>query len=85
MTISALTLFLYPNTETDTFRLMASVKDTYTGRRETIQLTDGVKRRQQLLLGLMAPFKTHSGELDKSIDRLVENLVLEIRQAGMVK
>ena len=85
MTLSALTLFLYPNTEKDTFRLMASVKDPDTGKKETISLAGGVKRRQQLFLGLMAPFKPHSKELEKSIDRLVENLVLEIRRTGMVK
>lgn len=85
MTISALTLFLYPNTETDTFRLLANVTNTRTGRKVTIKLEDGVVRRQQLLLGLLAPFKSHSDELEKCTERLLENLILEIHKAGLVK
>ena len=85
MTLSALTLFLYPNTETDTFRLLAKVTNTRTGKKVTIQLEDGVKQRQQLLLGLLAPFKSHSAELEKCTERLMENLLLEIHKAGLVK
>ncbi|MDZ8118928.1 hypothetical protein [Pontiella agarivorans] len=84
-TLAALTLFLYPNTETDTFRLLASVKDSATGESHRIQLQDGVIRRQQLLLGLLAPFKPHGAELEKSTDRLMNNLVLDIHKAGLVK
>ncbi|QBG48255.1 hypothetical protein EGM51_12950 [Verrucomicrobia bacterium S94] len=84
-TLSALTLFLYPNTETDTFRLLASVKDSATGKTQRIQLQDGVIRRQQLLLGLLAPFKPHGLELEKSTDRLMNNLILEMHKTGLVK
>lgn len=82
---STLTLFLYPNTETDTFKLMAKVQDTTTGKSKTIQLEDGIVRRQQLLLGLLAPFKSHGKELEKCTTRLMENLALEIHKTGMVK
>ncbi len=83
MTLSALTLFLYPNTETDTFRLLAKVTNTRTGKKTTIQLEDGVIRRQQLLLGLLAPFKSHIDELEKCTERLMDNLILEIHKAGL--
>ncbi|WP_372799122.1 hypothetical protein [Pontiella sp.] len=85
MTRSALTLFLYPNTETDHFRLMANVVDRTTGRKETIRLEHRVVRRQQLLLGLLAPFKSHAAELEDCTDRLMENLVLEIHKAGLLE
>lgn len=84
-TLSLFTLFLYPNTETDTFKLMAKIQEPATGKSKTIQLEDGVVRRQQLLLGLLAPFKPHGKELEKCTSRLMDNLVLEIHKTGMVK
>lgn len=83
--LSACTLFLYPNTETDTFKLVAKVQEPSTGKSTTFQLKDGVVRRQQLLLGLFAPFKPHGRELEKCADRLMDNLVLEIHRTGMLE
>jgi hypothetical protein len=79
-TLSALTLFLFPNTSTDTFRLMAVLKEPATGKETRIALTDGVNHRQQLLLGLLAPFKTPGGEIGQCTDRMLENLCLEIHR-----
>lgn len=86
MTRSALTLFLYPYTETDTFQLMAKVTDRSTGAETVIQLSDAVKTRQQLLLGLLAPFKPSAAEgLENCAGRLLDNLVLELHETGAVK
>lgn len=85
LVFSTCTLFLYPNTETDTFRLMASLKESSTGRTEKIQLSTEVKHRQHLLLGLLAPFKSRGAGLEQCTDRLMDNLVLEIHKTGMVK
>jgi len=83
-TISALSLFLIPNTSKDSFRMMAVLKDS-TGKEQKIQLADGVNHRQQLLLGLLAPFKGSGNELEKCTDRLVENLCLEIHRSGLLE
>ena len=83
-TVSALTLFLIPNTSRDTFRMMAVLKDAK-GKEHKIELAGGVNHRQQLLLGLLAPFKGSGNELQKCTDRLVENLCMEIHRSGMLE
>ena len=83
--LSACTLYLVPNTSTDNFRLMAVLKNTTTGKEEHFQLDGGVIHRQHLLLGLLAPFKPGSREMQHCTDRLLQNLCLEIHRSGMVK
>ncbi|VGO15832.1 hypothetical protein PDESU_04419 [Pontiella desulfatans] len=84
-TLSALTLFLIPYTETDQFRMMAVVKDTFTGKETKISLKDGVNHRQALLLAPLAPFKPSKDALEECTDRMLQNLCLEIHRSGFVK
>ncbi|MEA2069083.1 MAG: hypothetical protein U9P12_07780 [Verrucomicrobiota bacterium] len=84
-TVSALTLFLVPYRATDSFRLMAVLKDPSSGKKVDIALKAGVNHRQQLFLGLLAPFKTPGSEIEKCTDRILENLCMEIHRTGLVE
>jgi hypothetical protein len=84
-TLSALTLFLVPYTETDSFRMMAVLKEPATGKEKRFSLEGGVNHRQHLLLGLLAPFKKSGNEIQKCTDRMLENLCVEIHRTGLVQ
>jgi len=84
-TLSALTLFLVPYRSTDTFRMLAVVKDTTSGKKTRITLQDSVNHRQHLFLVPFFPFKGSGDEIEKCTDRMLENLCLEIHRAGMVE
>ena len=85
LTLSALTLFLVPYTTTDTFRIMAALKESGTEKQIKFYLNDGVNHRQALLLIPLAPFKPSGSALEKCTDRILENLCMEIHRAGYVK
>ncbi len=84
-TLSALSLFLIPSRTTDTFRMLAVLKDPATGKEVKIALQDRVNHSKQLFMVFLAPFKTTDREIGKCIDRLFENLCLEIHRAGFVQ
>jgi hypothetical protein len=84
-TLCALTLFIVPYTSTDTFRLMALLKDARTGEETTIKLKDGVKHRQSIFLAPLAPFKASDDALAECTDRLLQNLCLEINRSGFIE
>lgn len=84
-TLSALTLFLVPYTSSDTFQMLAILKEPATGKEKKIWLTQSVNHRQQLFLFPFAPFKSSDSEIEKCIDRLLENLCMEIHRTRMVR
>lgn len=84
-TLSTLTLFLIPYNSTDTFRMMATLKEPATGKEKKIWLTHSVNHRQQLFLLPFVPFKSSDSEIEKCIDRLLENLCLKIHRTHMVR
>jgi len=84
-TLSALTLFLVPYRSTDTFRMLAVVKDPATGKEVRFTIQDSVNHRQHLFLVPFFPFKGSGNEIGKCTDRILENLCLEIQRAGMVE
>ncbi|WP_372845595.1 hypothetical protein [Pontiella sp.] len=83
-TLCALTLFLVPYTATDSFRLMAVLKDARTGEETKLTLKDGVKHRQSLFLAPLAPFNSSDDALEACTDRLLQNLCQEIHRSGFV-
>jgi len=84
-TLSALTLFLVPYRSTDTFRMLAVVKDPGTGKETRFTLQDSVNHRQHLFLVPFFPFKGSGDEIEKCTDRMLETLCLEIHRAGLVE
>ncbi len=84
-TLSALTLFLVPYRSTDSFRVLAIVKEPATGKEARFILQDHVNHRQHLFLVPFFPFKRSGNELEKCTDRMLENLCMEIHRIGLVK
>lgn len=82
--VSFCTLFLYPYKTSDSFRLLAIVKDTRTGESKRILLESSVNYYQQLLLTPLALFKSHDRGLDACRERLFDHLCLEIQKAGFL-
>ncbi|MEN8255118.1 MAG: hypothetical protein ABFR33_06570 [Verrucomicrobiota bacterium] len=84
-TLSTLTLFLIPYTSTDTFRMLAVLEEPATGKKKKIWLTQTVNHRQQLFLLPFAPFKSSDSEIKKAVDRLLENLFMEIHRVDIAR
>jgi len=84
-TLSALTLFLVPYRSTDSFRMLAIVKEPATGKEARFILQDHVNHRQHLFLVPFFPFKRSGNEIGKCTDQMLENICMEIHRAGMVE
>jgi hypothetical protein len=82
---SALTLFLIPYNSTDTFSLMAILKEPYTGKKVTIKLTDHVTHRQHLFMAPFTSFKSSGSEISTCTGRMLENLCIELHRTGMLE
>ncbi len=84
-TLSVLTLFLAPYRSTDSFRMLAIVKEPATGKETRFIIQDSVNHRQHLLLVPFFPFKRSGNEIGKCTDRMLENICMGIHRAGMVE
>ena len=84
-TLSVLTLFLIPYNTTDTFRMMAILKEPSSGKKVTIKLTDHVTHRQHLFMAPLAPFKSPGNGISTCTDRMFENLCIELHRTGMLE
>ena len=82
---SILTLYLIPYKTTDSFRSLAVLKQTSTGKEVKFSFKDGVTHRQALLLAPLAPFKATGRALEQCTDRIFENLCLKIHGTGFIK
>lgn len=82
--LTALTLFIVPYKSTDTFRLLALVKEPKTGRQKRIELEERVSHYQQILMAPFALFKSQDNELEKCRTRLLDTLCLEIQKSGFL-
>ena len=83
--LTALTLFIVPYKSTDTFQLLALVKDPATGARKKIQLEETVSHWQQIFMVPFSLFNRPDNELEKCRNRLIDNLCLEIYNSGLMK
>lgn len=82
--LTALTLYIFPYKSTDTFRMLAIVRDPRTGASQRIMLEEEVSHWQQLLLIPLSPFKRPTGAIDNCTERLFDNLCLEIQKSGLL-
>ena len=82
--LTAVTLFIIPYKSTDTFRLLAVVKDATTGEKKTIELEQRVSHWQQLFLAPFSLFKNPTNQMEECRNRLFDNLCLEIYNSGLL-
>ncbi|MDF7824428.1 hypothetical protein P4B35_10425 [Pontiellaceae bacterium B12227] len=82
---SALTLYLIPYTTSDSFRSLAMLRQTSTGKDYKFSFKDGVIHKQALWLAPLAPFKSTGRGIEQCTDRIFENLCLEIHDTGLLK
>jgi hypothetical protein len=83
--ITGLTLYIVPSSHTDNFHLSARITDMRTGRQQDFRLYDSVTMTQQLFLLPLLPFKTQPYEANKCMNKMIDNLILEIHQAGFAE
>ena len=83
--LTALRLFIVPYKSTDTFQLLAVVKNPKTGEQKKIKLEESVSHWQQLFLVPFSLFNRPDDELEKCRVRLLDNLCMEIYNSGMIK
>jgi len=83
-TFAALTLFIYPYRASDSFRMLALVKEPATGKFKRIQMETTVSHWQSLFLLPLSPFNRPGNRLTAATDRLFDHLILEIHQSGLL-
>ncbi len=82
--LSPLTLFIYPVTDTETYDLIASVTDAKTEQQNIIRLHDNMTTKSSILLIPVMFFKFPAIEEVKLVNRLFDNLCIEIYRIGIL-
>ena len=80
--LTGLTLYIIPSCAEDNFKLVADVENQKTGKKTSIQLEESITTWQEILLIFVLPFKSPFSASANVQERLFDNLIVKMHEAG---